>query len=264
MPYARKTARNSKKARTYRKRTTKPVAKATVKSIVKSALNAKMETKIAVKEHFSRIAVPGAGLDTANSLGLSTTTGLIPNILRGTDDAGRSGDIIHPKRLVLKYSIRARDITSAVGTNPYRQPFLVRVIVYNHRYAIDDFAATQIIDKGATAGNLDSSPDSWLEPYNRKEFKIHYSKTFKLAPLVNSSTATVVTENMPNGYQYFAYGRISLKVPAKLFYNGSSSLPVNSQPQLAFAVCNVDGTPVPGTQFRCEVNAESQLYYTDA
>lgn len=163
---------------------------------------------------------------------------------------------------MLKYSIRARDISGT--NNPYRQPFMVRMIVYNHRYAIDDYAATGIIDKGATFGNLDSSPDSWLEPYNRKEFKIWYSKTIKMAPMINSTGATQTIENVPPGYQYFATGRKAVKVPKKLMYNGAASLPVNSMPQVCFAVCNVDGTPVPGTHFRCEVNVESQLYYTDA
>lgn len=254
----------AKRAAWKKAKSTKPKVSKPVKVAIKRAINSKLETKIAVKELFNRIAVPGAGLDTANTLGLSTQLGIIPNLLRGTDDAARTGDIIHPKRLVLKYSIRARDITAAVGNNPYRQPFMVRVIVYNHRYALDDFAATQIIDKGATSGNLDSSPDSWLEPYNRKEFKIHYSKTFKIAPLIDASVTPSVIQNMPNGYQYFAYGKVNIKVPKRLLYNGSASLPVNSMPQLAFAVCQVDGTPITGAQFRCEVNSESQLYYTDA
>lgn len=239
----------------------------TVKRAINRAINNQLETKIAVKEIFNRIAVPGAGLDTANTLGLGYPLGIIPNIPRGTDDASRTGEVVHAKRLVLKYSIRARDITAAAGNNAFKQPFMVRMIVFNHRFAMDEASATNILDKGATTGNLDSSPDSWLEPYNKKEYRIWYSKTFKLAPFVNASAGTGVLstlENIPNGYQYFVAGKRSIKIPKKLMYNNAATLPTNSMPQLCFAVCNVDGTPMTGTSFRCEVNVESQLYYTDA
>lgn len=238
----------------------------TVKKAINRAINNKLETKCAVREVFNRVAVPGAGLDTANGLGLGTTTGIIPLISRGTDDASRTGDMLHVKRLVLKFSIRARNITvnSPAGNNPYRQPFMVRMIVFNHRFAIDEASATNILDKGASSGNLDSSPDSWLEPYQKKEYKIWFSKTFKMSPLLNDVNIPATIENMPNGYQTFVGGRKSIKIPKKLLYNGAATLPTNSMPQLCFAVCNVDGTPVSNTQFRCEVNVESQLYYTDA
>lgn len=237
-----------------------------VKKAINRAISNNIETKVAVREIFNRIAVPGAGLDTGNGLGLGTTTGIIPLISRGNDDASRTGDLIHAKRLVLKFSIRARDITVAAptGNNPYKQPFMVRMIVFNHRFAQDEASATFIIDKGATSGNLDSSPDSWLEPYQKKEYKIWFSKTFKMAPLTNISSGTLALENMPPGYQCFAVGRKSIKIPKKLMYNGAATLPTNSMPQLCFAVCNIDGTPVNQNQFRCEVNVESQLYYTDA
>lgn len=237
-----------------------------VKKAINRAISNNIETKVAVREIFNRIAVPGAGLDTANGLGLGTTTGIIPLISRGTDDASRTGDLIHAKRLVLKFSIRARDITVAAptGNNPYKQPFMVRMIVFNHRFAQDEASATNIIDKGATNGNLDSSPDSWLEPYQKKEYKIWFSKTFKMAPLTNISSGSLVLENMPPGYQCFAAGRKSIKIPKKLMYNGAATLPTNSMPQLCFAVCSIDGTPINNNQYRCEVNVESQLYYTDA
>lgn len=236
----------------------------TVKKAIKRAINNQIETKIAVKEVFKTIAVPGSGLDTANGLGLSTTAGIIPAVPRGTDDASRVGDAIHAKKLLLKFSIRARDISLAVGNNYFKQPFLVRVIVYNHRYALDDYAATYILDKGATTGNLDSSPDSWLEPYNKKEYKIWFSKTYKMAPIVNLSSGASVIDNMPNGYQCMVVGRKAIKLPKKLFFNGTATNPTNSMPQLAFAVCNIDGSLVSNAQFRCEVNVETQLYYTDA
>lgn len=239
----------------------------TVKKAINRAINNKLETKCAVLQVFNRIAVPGAGLDTAAGLGLGTTNGIIPPISRGTDDASRTGEIIHARRLMLKFSIRARDITAALGNNAFKQPFMVRMIVFNHRFAMDEASATNILDKGASSGNLDSSPDSWLEPYQKKEYKIWYSKTFKIAPFVNSSAGTGVSstlEQVPNGYQYFVAGKKSIKIPKKLMYRDAATLPTNSMPQLCFAVCNVDGTPMTNAQFRCEVNVETQLYYTDA
>lgn len=257
--------KGASKTKSYKGSTSKSkTTKAEVKSIVNRTLASHLEEKVAVKEIFNRVGIPGAGLDTANNLGLGTTTGIIPNISRGTDDASRVGDMIHAKRLMLKVSIRALDITPAAGSNSNRLPFMVRVIVFNHRFAIDEASATQIIDKGASSGNLDSSPDSWLEPYNKKEFKIWYSKEFKMAPFINNTGATPVLENMPAGHVYFANIRKEIKVPNKLLYNGATSLPTNSMPQLAFAVCNCDGTPLGSSQFKAQVNVETQLYFTDA
>jgi len=233
-----------------------------VKSYVKRTINNNMETKIAVKEVFNRIAVPGAGLDTSNGLGLCTTAGIIPALTRNDSDADRTGEEVTAKKLVLKYSIRARDISGT--TNPFRQPFMVRVICFNQRFALDEASQTGIIDKGATAGNLDSSPDSWLEPYNKKVFKIHYSKTFKMAPLIDGTVNPVQIQNMPNGHLCWVAKTTTIKVPKKLLYNGNQSIPTNAQPQLAIAVCNIDGTPVSQLNYRVEFNAETQLYYTDA
>lgn len=242
----------------------KPQVSNVVKKAIDRAINKQLETKVAVREVFKTIAVPGSGLDTAAGLGLSTTTGIIPLVPRGTDDASRVGDEITTKKLLLKFSLRARDITVALGNNYFKQPFLARVIVYNHRYAIDDYAATNIIDKGASYGNLDSSPDSWLEPYNKKEYKIWFSKTYKMAPIVNGSSGATVIDNMPNGYQCMAVGRKVIKLPKKLFFNGSATSPTNSMPQLAVAVCNIDGSIITNAQFRCEINCETQLYFTDS
>lgn len=237
-----------------------------VKSYVKRAINNAGETKLALREVFKQIAIPGTGLDSASGLGLFTTAGCLPSIVRGDGPADRDGDSIRVKDFIVKWTLRGKDITSAAGTNPNKTPMWVRVIVYNHRFALDEANPNNIIDKGNTSGNLDSSPDSWLEPYDKKEFIIHYSKTYKMAPLMNYSVGTGVSatvENMPNGFNHFIQGSKRIKIPAKLLYNGTASQPTNCMPMVAFCVVNVDGLATPATQFRIDVNCETKLTYFD-
>lgn len=242
----------------------------TVKKAIKRAINSNLETKVAVAEIFKQIGVPGAGLNTAAGLGLSTDNTLtrsVPNIAQGTGGSDRNGDDINCKSLTMHYSLRARDVSGTMA-NPFIQPFYVRVIAYNHRYAIDDYTQAGILDKGNTYGNLDSSPDSWLEPYNRKEYKILYSKTFKMCPYYDRTKgdANASIMNTPNGFQSFVFGKFKVPAPKKLHYNGASAnnVPTNYLPHIAFAVCNIDGIVVNSTQFRVDVNLEARLKYTDA
>lgn len=251
----------------------KPKVSQPVKTAIKRAVNNAIETKIAVKQIWQQNLVQGAGWDPASGLGLTTSglggtpTTILPSLPAGTGDANRVGDLVNPKRLMLKLSLRALDTTgNTAGTNPFRgKPMYVRVVVYNKRYAIDDYSPAGIIDKGNTVGNLDSSPDSWLEPYNKRDFKIFYSKTFKMCAFGDTSTTPPTLENMPNGYVNIVVKKISLKLPKKLFFaKNADSDPQNSSMKMGIAMCNVDGTVVSNTQFRVQVNAESQLYYTDA
>lgn len=250
----------------------KPVSQP-VKTAIKRAVNNAIETKCVVRQVWQQNLVQGAGLDPSSGLGL-TTSGLsgapdtiLPLLPSGTGDANRVGDIINPKRLILKLSLRALDTTGLLtGTNPFMgKPFYVRVIVYNKRYAIDDYSTVGIIDKGNTTGNLDSLPDSWLEPYNKKDFRIFYSKTFKMCAFSDTSTTPPLLQNIPPGFSNFISKKIKLKLPKKLFFaKTADSQPQNSSMKMAIAVCNLDGTVASTTQFRCQVNCESQLYYNDA
>lgn len=234
-----------------------------VKTYVKREIDRNLETMVAVNQVFKRVAVPGAGLDTSNGLGLSTTAGIIPSISRGDGDADRTGDQFIAKKLVLKYNLRARDV-SGTSFQPFKQPFLVRVIVYNKRYALDDATQVGIIDKGNTSGNLDAEPDSWMEPYNKKDFIIHYSKTFKMAPYFDQTTNPTQIMNMPTECKAYVFKKTTIKLPRVLLYKDANQQPTNAMPQLAFAVCNIDGTGVTNGQYRVDVSAETQLYYTDA
>lgn len=244
-----------------------------VKKAIKRAINTAIETKISTKQIWQQNVVQGAGLDPGSGLGLTTTgisgapSTILPSLPSGNGDANRDGDIVNPKRLVLKFSLRALDTTGNVtGTNPFRgKPMLCRVIIFNKRYAIDDYSPAGILDKGNTVGNLDSSPDSWLEPYNKKDFRIFYSKTFKLCAFSDTGTTPPTLENIPNGYVNYIAKKVSLKLPKKLYFAKTADTdPQNSSMKMSIAVCNVDGSVVGNTQFRVQVNAESALYYTDA
>lgn len=268
--------KNGKKIKVTSRKVNNPVTKPVslpVKSAIKRAINNAIETKCAVKQIWQQQPVPGAGWDPSTGLGLTTSgisgspTTILPSLTSSTGDAERVGDIINPKRLVLRFSLRALDTTgNTTGTNPFRgAPFYVRVVVYNKRYAIDDYSPTGIIDKGITTGNLDSSPDSWLEPYNKKDFKIFYSKTFKLCALADTGSIPPTIENSPNGFSNFIAKKVSLKLPKKLFFAKKADTdPQNSSMKMGVVVCNLNGSVVTNTQFRVQCNAESQLYYTDA
>lgn len=244
----------------------------TVKQAINKAITRNEETKIAVLEVFKQQAVPGAGLNAAAGLGLYTSgaaggppSSILPNVSQGVGDADRVGALIRPKRLIVKFIIRALDTTAGVGTNPFRGvPMFARLIIYNKRYSIEDTTNDNILDKGNSTGNIDNSPDSWLERYNNRDFKILYSKTFKMAALTDKSVTPAVIENMPNGFSNLAYGRISLKCPKQLIYNTTNVKASNFAPKLAVCMCNTDGTIVNTNQFRLMCNVETQLYFTDA
>lgn len=240
---------------------------------VQKIVNSNLETFCAVRQIWQQQPVPGTGLSSSTGYGL-TTTGLsgapesiVPTVPAGSGDANRKGDVIRPKGMIVKFVLRALDTTgNTAGTNPFRgKPFLVRVIIFNHRYANDDYDTNNIIDKGNTSGNLDSLPDSWLEPYNKKEFRILYSKTFKMCAFSDTATTPPTLENSPNYLHNYIVKKVRLSVPRKLLYsNNANTLPSNYSPKMSIAVCNMDGSGATNIQFRCIVNAEAQLYYTDA
>lgn len=279
MPYARKSRRSFKRRplrvtvnKSAKSKAVEALRVKNVKKIVKRVLKTNEETKCAVLEVFNQNLVPGAGLNYASGLGLFTSgaggypSSIVPLISPGTGDADRVGSTIQPKGLYLKFLLRAQNTTgNTTGTNPFRGvPMYVRVIIYNRKYATDDFDATNILDKGNTTGNIGSSPDAFLEPYNRRDFNIWYSRTFKMCALADTGSTPPSIENVPNGFQYMVQGRAKIKVPKQLYYSGTSTSPTNYSPKMAICMCNLDGTVVSNLQYRVMVNSECKLYYTDA
>lgn len=238
---------------------------APVKSYVNKAIKRNEETKCSMRLNIAdQYSVTGAGLNTGASLGFVSPATIIPAITQGTDEASRIGNKIKPQKLQLKFTLRAYPVTTA-GINPFpATPFLCRVIVFRHKYANDDFGQTGILDTGASSGNLGSTPDSWLEPYNKDEFTIFYSKQWLMQPIRNETTTPASCDNVANNTHNFIMKKVNIKLPKTLIYNDNTSIPSNQNMYMAVAVCNTDGSVVTSSQSRVMLNAESYLYFKDA
>lgn len=251
-----------------------------IKQIVKTVMKKNAELKIAQQIDLAdNIDVTGTGLlydGVANlrgwSSGPSNVNGIIPAVTAGTGEASRIGNSITPKSLTLKYFLQALPTTDAsfVGgnTNPFKGvPFRARVIVYRHRYALDDFGQTNILQNGNSTVSFGSGIDNFFRPYNKDEYQIVYSKSVKLAACKHVSGAggtTITTENVPNGSLSFYYGKATLPLPKTLRYNDGSSIPTNQSYFLAVCLCNDDSTPdSAGAYRRLRLNAETQLTFYD-
>lgn len=258
--------RKAKASKKSGKKLARPATKA-VKTIVKRAIRSSQELKCApALTIFDQATTRGTGLDYNLGIGL-TSTGIVPFVPQGTQDGQRVGNSLNAKKLVLRYTIQALPVTLAVGSNPNPGlPFLCRVIVYRHRYAMDDPQNNNILNIGGSSSTLGSTPDYYVEPYNREEFIIVHSKQFLMQPVKTfySGTAAAITDNVANGTKTFVSKKAIIKVPKKLVFNDSTSVPTNCQYFMAVAVCNIDGTTNTTSVYRAQVNAESFLYYTDA
>lgn len=253
-----------------------------VKSYVKKVVTRNEETKCSQRNNIAeQVSVTGAGLNTSAFLGWVSGTSIIPGVTQGTDEQSRIGNKIKVQKLQLAFTLRAQNVTQAGSLNPFpATPFLCRVIVFRHRYANDDYSQIGILDTGNTMSNLGSTPDSWLQPYNKEEYIILYSKQWTMQPIKDESRYTFpssiagagtttmlntpVSEIPQNGSKNFIMKKVNIKLPKTLIYNDNSSLPSNQNLYMAVAVCNLDGTIVSTTQSRVMLNAESYLYYKDA
>lgn len=246
----------------------KPVSQ-TVKKAISKAINRNSELKMATNLTVAdQVNVTGAGLNTPVGLGYVSSSSIIPIVVQGAGESNRNGNSIRPKRLSLRYTLRALPTTdgaSPVNNNPFKGiPFLVRVIVFKHRWAIDEASQTGILQQGNSSQNLGSTPDNWLNPYNKDEYKIYYSKSFKFSALSHiSSTGVYNTENQANGFQTFAMKKVSIKLPETLKFNDNNGAPTNEGFFLAVACCNVDGTVILNSQSRLQINAETYMSFYD-
>lgn len=233
-----------------------------VRNVIKQQEEVKCSPQLTI---FDQATVKGTGLDYLTGYGL-TSLGIIPAVPQGTGDYQRIGNVINVRRLTLKYTVQALPVTLATGTNPNPAlPFMLRVIVYCHRYAKDDPTNNGILDIGSGTSNLGSLPDTWIEPYNRKEYVIVHSKQWLMQPVKTyySGLASAISDNVANGAKQFITHKCNIKLPRKLLFTDGSTLPTNSNFFMAVAVCNIDGTANTSGFYRAQVNAESYLYYTD-
>lgn len=250
---------------------TKPVKKAINKMIARTE-EVKWAPNLTLAD---RVPVTGMGLRYNSttalngwSSGYAQPNGIIPLISQGTSEAERIGNKIRVKNFKVKFSLKSEpttDASSTVNYNPFRGvPFLVRVIVYKHRYANDDPSQAFILQAGSTSLDLSGNVDDYFKPYNKDEYKIFYSKQFQMISSQHSNTNGVVSDNAVAGKQAYITRTANIKLPKILRYNDNSNVANNIGMYMAVAVCNTDGTPISTTQRRVTLNAESYLQYTDS
>lgn len=251
-----------------------------IKKVVDSVLKQKNELKIVQNLTLAEnIQVSGTGLlyDGVTNLrgwssGPAQPAGLIPVCPNGTGEGQKIGNKITPKNLIVKYIMSALPTTDSSftggNTNPFKGvPFRVRVIVYRHKYAIDDFTQTNILQNGNSTTSWGSGIDNFFRPYNKDEYTIVYSKTVKMAACKHVSGATgttITTENVPNGALSFYQASAKIPLPSVLRYNDGADVPTNAGYYMAVVYCNEDGSAdSAGAYKRLLLNAEAQLTYYD-
>jgi len=252
-----------------------------IKKIVKNVLKKNNELKIVQQIGLAdNELIRGTGLlyDGVANLrgwcsGVSNPAGIIPAVPNGTGEGQKIGNKIYPKNLILKYFVRALPTTDAttgaLNTNPYKGvPFRVRVIVFRHKYSIDDYGQTNILQNGNAATSFGSGIDNFFRPYNKDEYTIVYSKTIKMAActhLSGAAGATVTTENTPLGATSFYSATAKLPLPKTLRYNDGIDAATNQGYFMAICLCNEDGqADSAGAYKRIQLNAETNMTYYDA
>lgn len=253
-----------------------------IKKIVKSVLKKNNELKFQIQGFLAdKVPVYGSGLNYNGTTllngwvsGPSNPYGIIPALSQGTGQGDRIGIKVMPKSMYLRYSVQAMSTTDSttgvLNTNPFKGvPFRVRVIVFRHKYAIDDFAQSNICEIGNGNASLGSDIDTYFRPYNKAEYTIVYSKTHRMSAIRHISGAggaTVTTENTPQNGVPFAIAKVNIPLPKTLLYNDTvvSNYPTNQNYFLAFAVVNEDSSVITTTQQRITISAETGLYFYDS
>jgi len=262
----------------------------TTKKAVNKLIKNNQETKYASQLTTAQnVEIAGSGLvyDGDQNLrgwcsGFLNPAGIIPSIPQGVGEAGRVGNKIMPKALILKYFLQALPTTeanaaaAAFNTNPFLGvPFRVRVIIFRHRYAIDDYSQGNILNLGNTNGGIGSELDNLFRPYNKDEYQIVYSKTHKMASIKHNTytdaagTFTTRTENVPNGGLTFISKSVKVKLPKHLLYNDNATNPANINYFMAVSIHNEDNSviayaPAAIPQKRVKLNAEVNFTYYDS
>lgn len=231
--------------------------------MVKKVVHKEQETKIASNLTVCDLTnIPGAGVSTAGNGVISAIT---PLIVQGTAQNHRIGNKIRPVKLSLRYAIYGLNTTIAGSSNPFRGlPFLVKVVVYRHRYNKGDSSPDAILESGGTNFAISNVTDSFFRPYNTDEYEIAYSATHKMqAPRHLDATVGQMDQSMDSKFTSFIIRKCNIKVPKQIRFNDNGSTPSNLNWWVAFAVCNIDSSAITSAQVRATVNAESFLYFQD-
>jgi len=265
----------SKSNKFSKRKPTKP--KPELVKAIKNVIKQSSELKFAMQNFIAdKVEITGMGLNyngTSNlngwCSGASNGYGIIPAVEQGSGEGNRIGVRISPKGMFLRYSLLARsttDNTTAINDNPFRGvPFRVRVIVFRHLYAQDDYSQNNICDIGNGNASITGDIDTLFRPYNKEEYKILYSKTHKMYSVRHIGSTGYNTENVPNYSHTYINQKVNIKLPKVLRYNDTviTNYPSNEAYFLAVAVVNEDGTTITTSQKRVLMSAESGMYYAD-
>lgn len=252
--------------KTYKKKAmTQSKPSPALKKAVRTIINKEVEDKLVVnKTVIQQANIPGAGLTSA---GLGVLSPISVLLTQGTNEASRIGNKVITKKMYVRYSINALP-TNEVGVgalNPFRGlPFLVRVVIYRHRYNMGDSSPDALIDDGSSSTFLNGDVDTYFRPYNKDEYQVIYSKTHKLQPIRHLSGSGYIDVNQDNKFSNFVIRNATIKCPKTLIFNDNNSQPTNFNYHIGFSVCNVDGSAITTAQTRATVNCESFLYFQDA
>lgn len=248
-----------------------------IKKIVKSVMKKTNELKFAMQNFIAdKVEITGVGLNYNGTSqlngwcsGPSNGYGILPAIPQGSGEGERIGVKVSPKSCFLRYSLLAKsttDSTAVINDNPFKGiGFRVRVIVFKHKYAIDDFSQANICNVGQGNASLTADLDTYFRPYNKDEYTIVYSRTHKMSACRHITGTGYTTENVQNGSQSFAIGKVPIPLPKLLRYNDTivTNYPTNINYFMAVAIVNEDGSTITTSQKRVTMSAESGIYFYD-
>lgn len=242
----------------------KQAQKKEIVKIAKKAVANQAEVKEVVNtDVMNKTNIPGAGLRSTSGYG--QFAGVIPLVSQGTTESTRVGNIINVKNLSVRYTLKALPTTVSGGSNPYQGvPFLVRVVIYRHKFNIGDSSPDALIDTNASATYLSSDLDTYFRKYNKDEYFVAYSKTHRMsAPSHNNGTTTDTVNQDPKS-SAIVIRSCKVRLPKKLTFNDAANTPTNAGWWIGIAVVNTDESAIPATTaVRCTANVESILQYTD-
>lgn len=231
-----------------------------VRSVMSKTQEIKMTPLLTVADATN---IPGAGL---TSGGLGVLSQVVPVVAQGTTQIARIGNKIKPVKLQVRYTINALPTTVAGGTNPFRGlPFFVKVVVYRHRYNRGDSSPDALMESGTGSSALGNAVDTYFRPFNKGEYEIAYSKLHKMSPArhLDATYGLIEPNSQDPKLTSFIVRRFNCKVPKSILFNDTNTQPTNVNWYIGFALCNVDGSAITGSQTRATVNCESYLYFRD-
>lgn len=194
----------------------------------------------------------------------------IPRTYQGTDDHQRIGNVLNPRKVVVKLDIAAKVYNDNSSTDRTVHIFLLTAKSVK---SLDNYTAipiTTLLDKGdGTSVSFDGTQFKGQYPVNTKEFTVLKHKQIRLVQGFGKSVAlTAPTAGATDGTisPSYSYGRYTLKVKvpkAFRYERASQNYPVNSAPFIVightYNTSDVRAVPPDYVQ----VLGQTQMWYKD-